>query len=185
MDSRKKKNLIINCVAGIGIVSILIVFLLFNKEHYFHRYHDDHYNFSIKYPASWTLEKNKNGAAVIFYSPQEGDLDIFKESVNIVVQDIAGNPMNIKKYSKIAIEQMEAVFGDNMLTLESDPMYFAGHEGYKFVFRGKTPETDLQYMSIWTIAGLNAYQVTYTALASQYDRHLPNVNKMIRSFRLH
>jgi hypothetical protein len=138
----------------------------------------------MKYPTSWSLEKDKNNAAVIFYSPEENELDFFMENVNVVVQDIARNPMDIDKYSSTAIKQMEAVFGDNLIIIESEPMYFADREGYKFVFKGKTPETELQYMSVWTISGLTAYQVTYTALASQYERHLPKVKKMIGSFRL-
>lgn len=157
---------------------------IFSKAYRFNQYTDDRHNFSIKYPVSWSLEINKNNAAVIFYSPKEGDLDFFRENVNVVVQDIARKSMNIKKYSSTAIKQMEAVFGDNMIIIESGPMYFSGHEGYKFVFRGKTSETELQYMSVWTINGLTAYQVTYTALASQYERHLPNAKRMIRSFRL-
>ena len=176
--------MIFNSIAGIGVVCILIMLWIFSKEHRFNRYSDDHYHFSIKYPTSWSFEKNKNKAVVIFYSPEESELDFFMENVNVVVQDISRNPMSIEKYSSTAIKQMEAVFSDNMIILESEPMYFAGREGYKFVFRGKTPETELQYMSVWAINGLTAYQVTYTALASQYERHLPKVKKMIRSFRI-
>ena len=184
MNSRQKKNLIFNIAAGIGIIAIGITSWIFFNHYRFNQYTNDQHNFSIKYPASWTLGENINNAAVIFYSPQETELDIFRENVNIVVQDISKNPLSLKRYSKTAIRQMEAVFSNNMMILESEPMFFAGQEGYKFVFTGKTPETELQYMSVWTITGLTAYQVTYTALASQYDRHLPKVKRMIRSFHL-
>ena len=123
-------------------------------------------------------------AAVLFYSPQENDLDFFKESVNVVVQDISGNPLNLKEYSQLAIEQMKVVFGDNMVIFESAPTFFADQSGYKLIFVGKGPETDLRYMSVWTIKGLTAYQVTYTALNSQYERYISKVKKMLKSFRI-
>jgi len=184
MSRRKKQNVIVGIVAGIGIILILSVVWVTSKEYRFKRYRSDEKNFSIKYPASWAYEENINGAAVIFYSPQENDLDYFKESVNVVVQNIAGNPMNLKDYSQLAIKQMEAVFEENMITIESVPTFIAGQSGYKLVFLGKGPETDYQYMSVWTISGLTAYQVTYTSLASQYERYIFKVKKMLKSFRI-
>jgi len=61
---------------------------------------------------------------------------------------------------------------------------FAGQSGHKLDFLGKGPETDLHYMSIWTIDGLTAYQVTYTSLASQYEHYISKVKRMLRSFRI-
>lgn len=184
MDRRKKQNIIIGIVAGIGIVLILSAAWIASKEYRFKRYKSDEKNFSIKYPASWTYKENTNDAVIIFYSPQENDLDFFKESVNIVVQDISGNPMNLRNYSKLAIEQMEAVFGENMIILESVPTFVADRSGYKLVFLGKGLEAELQYMSVWTIDGTTAYQVTYTAIASQYERYISKVEKMLKSFRI-
>jgi len=184
LSKRKKQYIIFSIVAGIGIILILSGAWVVSREYRFRSYTSDDHGFSIKYPAVWSQEENKNGAAVLFYSPQENDLDFFKESVNVVVQDISGNPTNIKEYSQLAIEQMKAVFGDNMIIFESNPTFFAGQSGHKLVFVGKGPEADLQYMSVWTIKDLTAYQVTYTALNSQYERYMSKVNKMLKSFRI-
>jgi len=181
---RKKQNIIISIVAGIGIILILSVAWVASRDYRFRLYKNDEYNFSIKYPALWAYEENINGAAVIFYSPQENDLDFFKESVNIVVQDISGNPLNLQDYSQLAIKQMEAVFEENMITLESVPIFIADRSGYKFVFIGKSPEADLQYMSVWTIEGTTAYQVTFTSIASHYEQYIFKVKRMLRSFRI-
>lgn len=176
--------MIIGIVAGVGIILILSVAWVASREYRFKRYTNDEKNFSIKYPALWTYEENINDAAVIFYSPQENDLDFFKESVNVVVQNISGNPMNLQGYSQLAIKQMEAVFGENMIILESAPTFIADRSGYKLVFLGKGLEADLQYMSVWTIDGTTAYQVTYTSIASQYERYIFKVKTMLRSFRI-
>jgi len=184
VSRRQKQNIINGVVAGVGIILILSGAWVVSREYRFKSYKNKEYGFSIKYPALWALEENKNGAAVIFYSPQENDMDFFKESVNVVVQDISGNPMNIKKYSKLAVEQMEAVFEDNMIIFESKPTFFADRSGYKLVFVGKGPEVDYKYMSVWTIEGLTAYQVTYTSLNSQYEHYISKVEKMLESFHI-
>lgn len=184
MDRRKKQNLISAIVAALGIILILGVIWVVSKDYRFNAYQNENKGFSIDYPASWSFEENTGGAAVIFLSPQENDLDFFKESVNVVVQDISGNPMELKEYSELAIEQMEAVFGENFVILESGLIFVAGQKGYKLVFIGKGPDTELQYMSVWTISGLSAYQITYTALSSKYDRYLPKMKRMVRSFKL-
>ncbi len=183
MSRRSKQNIIAGVVAGVGIMLILSTVWVISREHRFKKYINKEHGFSIKYPALWAYEENKNGAAVIFYSPQENDLDFFQESVNVVVQSIAGSPMNLKDYSQLAIEQMEAVFEENLIIIESAPTYFAGQAGYKFIFLGKGPGLDYQYMSAWTIKDLVAYQITYTSLASQYKQYISKAKRMLKSFR--
>jgi len=184
VSRRKKQYILISIIAGVGIILILSAAWIASRAYRFKSYRNSEYGFSIKYPATWSYEENKNDTVVLFYSPQENDLDYFKENVNVVVQDISKNPKNIKDYSKRAIEQMEAVFKENMIIIESEPIFFADRSGYKLVFVGKGPETDLQYKSVWTIDGLKAYQVTYTSLVTQYERYISKVQRMLRSFRI-
>ncbi len=184
MDRRQKNTLIAAIVGLLGIILILSVVWVVSKEHRFRKYHNKRGGFSISYPATWAYEENKGGAAIIFFSPKENDLDFFKENVNVVVQDISANPMELKEYSELAIKQMELVFADNFVLLDSGVTFLSGQGAYKIVFLGKGPDTELKYMSAWTIKGHTAYQVTYTALSSQYDRYLLQVKRMLISFRI-
>ncbi|MBN1870262.1 MAG: hypothetical protein JW847_06800 [Candidatus Omnitrophica bacterium] len=184
MDQRQKLNLIYSVTALLGIVLILGTVLILGKEHRFKKYHDKYGGFSISYPAAWSLEKGKGGTAVIFFSLQENDMDFFKESVNVVVQDISANPLDFKAYTELAIKQMELVFGENFVILESGPAFVAGRSAYKLIFLGKGPDTELKYMCVWLLKDVTAYQITYTALSSQYDRYIDKVKKMVNSFRI-
>lgn len=184
VSRRKKQNVMIVVVSLVGIALIAIALWYFSQEYRSHKYHNDSGRFSIKYPAAWSYEEDKNGAAVIFYTPKENDLDDFIESVNVVVQNISANPMTLKKYSEKALEQMDAVFGENMAIYESGVTFIAGQTGYKLVFTGKTAESELRYMVVFLIKGVTVYQVTYTSLSSQYDLYLSKVNRMLKSFQL-
>ena len=163
---------------------IVGVVWVFGKGFRFSTYADKDSGYSIKYPSDWALEQQAGGTSVIFLSSQENDLDIFRENVSVVVQDISAHPMDLQKYSELAVSQMELVFKENLVILESAPARFAQRQGYKFEFLGKGPETELHYLIYWTISGVTAYQVTYTALSSQFDRYLFKVKRMFSSFRI-
>jgi len=184
VSNRKRQNLLIGISAGLGTVLILAAAWQFSKGQRFNSFSDEAGQYSIKYPYTWALQKTPGDASVMFFSEQEGELDIFRENVSVVVQDLSGNPQDLNDYSEMAVKQMEAVFKDNLTILDSSPVRFAKRQGYKFEFIGKGPETEFHYLIYWTISGVTAYQVTYTALASQYERYLYKVKKMIKSFRI-
>ena len=184
MDKRQKQAIIAGVAAFLGTVLILGVAWVASREYRFKKYHNKAGGFSITYPAAWSLQENTGGAAVIFFSPKANDLDFFQENVNVVVQDISGNPMTLKAYSELAIKQMQLVFEDNFVVLESAPAVVDLQSAYRLVFLGKGPGTELKYMSVWLIKDLTAYQITYTALASQYDLYVGKMKRMVSSFHV-
>lgn len=184
MKKRKKQDITLGVIAVIGIVLILSAAWVFSKGYRFSKYKNEKEGYSISYPSDWALEEGLNGVSVIFLSNQDNELDFFRENVSVVVQDLSSDPMNLTEYSAKAVHQMEAVFKDNLVIRASEPALFAKIRGYKFEYFGKGEGTDLHFLIYWTVTGLTAYQVTYTAVSSQYERYLPKVNRMIQSFRI-
>jgi len=183
---KREKQFIIAVVLGTAgfILTLAVGFLYFQKIGTI-RYSSKAYGFSLRYPASWSVIENKDGAAAIFLSPLENDLDTFKESVNIVVQDLSAKPMNLKEYSETAILQMKLVFEKNLEILESEPASLSGHPAHKFVFIGYGPNVELQYMIVWTVVGEKAYQVTFAAENPlRYEKFLNQVRTLFNSFRI-
>lgn len=170
-------------VALVGVGLILTFFLLEGKKYIFSSYENAAFGFRIHYPSHWTLEENKNGAAVIFYSPLDHDLDYFKDNVTVVVQD---NPkdLTLSEYTDLAIKQMQVVFTENFVILESGPATLNGRPAHKLVFLGKGPDIELKYLIVWALDGSKAYQISYLSLSSAYEQHLRKVEKMIGSFRI-
>ena len=185
MKRRTRQNVIIGIIGSLGVVLIVITLLYITKENRFNLYKNVKGGFSIKYPATWSVEENKNGAAVIFYSPKSDELDVMLENVNIVIQDMSAHPRSLTDYSKVAIKQMKGVFTKNMVILESGPSIFARTVGYKLDFLGKTRDSQMHYVSVWVIDGQTVYQATYTSLESDYETYWPKVKRMFGSFRIH
>ena len=182
---RRQRQTIITIITGIsGLALIFTVGWFFTKRYWSLNYENGQYGFALKYPAAWSFAETQGGAAAIFYSPKENALDIFKENVNIVIQDISQNPMTLEKYTETAITQMNDVFGTNMEILVSTQISIDNRPAHQFIFIGKGPDGNLQYQCRWTLVGTTAYQITYTAIASGYERHLAGAERIMGSFRI-
>ncbi len=183
----KKRDLAIfsyGFIAGIGlIIACLSAWNIFTETKYIHYKHPSGF-FEMDYPPEWSMIENEAGAAAIFYSPLENDLDIFKENVNIVIQDLSKKPMSLEQYTKTAIHQMKVVFKTGMEIVESEPAYLGGVKGHRFTFMGTGPDGDLKFMTLWALKGDTAFQFTYTGLKSDWDQYKKVADKMLRSFKI-
>lgn len=172
---------------AIVIVSVLLFFavLVFLGKDAMLSYRHPTYQFSIKYPSNWIKLENHEGAAVIFLSPKDSSVDSFQENVNVVVQDLTDNVMSLQKYTDTAIFQVKVVFKEGLQVIDAEtrPERLSGKPGYQFVYitKGK-PSYKIKH--VWTVEGNRAYQVTYTALANEYDSFIDKADKMIDSFRI-
>ena len=182
MQRRKQLTVIYSLIGVVGIVLILVIVWFFGKENRFLKYKDENQGFSIQYPASWEASTKVEGTAVIFLSPSEGALDIFRENVNVVIQDLSKNPVDIKEYSETALKQLESAFDTGFQIVESGEARLAKTPAYHVVYLVKSKDIELKIMHVWTVIGLKAYQLTYTALSNKYDENLGKVEKMINSF---
>ena len=184
LSSREKKLTLAYTVGALSLIVIIFVLFLISKGYRFRKFDRPGHNFSIKYPASWTMEENTNGVAAIFYSPLETDLDFFQDNVNVVERSYPEDPKDIKDYAEMAVKQMQAVFKENFILLEMTPTFFATYPAYRISFIGKGPQGELKFLILCTRKGETSYQITYAAMTSQYDKYLDKVNSMISSFKI-
>ena len=186
IHQRKSLSIVFTIIALIGFALIGVTAWYFLQANQFSTYKDDEFGFSLKYPTSWTATPHINGTNVAFYSPLENALDVFKENVNIVVQDMSAQRTipDLNQYTSIAINQMKVVFKKNFVLIESKPVFLSGMPAHQIIFIGKGPEMDLKFKIIWTLKAKRAYQFTYGAVASQYDKYIGKVDAMIRTFRV-
>jgi len=183
----RKRDLLIflyGFIAGIGMILFCLTAWKMVSDRAFAKYEHPTGFFRMSYPPEWTMIENEAGAAVIFYSKLESDLDIFKENVNIVIQDLSEKPMPLDQYTQMAINQMKVVFKTNLEVLESTDISLGGIPGHKFVFIGKGPDGELKFQSIWAVKGETAFQFTYTSMKQDFDKYIDLVNKMHKSFTI-
>ncbi len=180
---REQKNIIFIVVGVVGLILIIIAGFYFFQENRFYTFSSPS-GYSIDYPGKWSVQKDPELVNVIFGAPPSSELDTFMENVNVNVQELGPRPLGLKKYSEKALDQMKAVFGPNLVILEENSIYVAGMPGFKLVFVGKGPQYEFQIMSVWTLKGDKAYQITYTATTLTYEDYMKQVEQMIGSFRI-
>ncbi len=188
MKNRRRKTIQFAIVALIGLLLILVTFLIWKREYFsFKTFKHPRDRYTIQYPKNWEASEKVNYVSAIFLSPLENDLDVFRENVNIVIQDLSETPLdgNLAKYTDVAIGQMQNAFKQNLMVVESRPMTLSGLPAYKFVYIGKNPGApDIKNLHVWTIDGHKAYQISYTAMRESFDKYLPQVRIMIKSFKI-
>ncbi len=185
MKRRQNIPLLVIGALGVIIISGYFIFQFLGDSSRLRNYTHPQYGFSIKYPVSWKYEENKGDELpVIFISGIENDLDIFKENVSVVVQNLSDTPMNLEEYTELAIKQMEVVFKESIEIVDSSPTNLSRRPAHQFIFLAKNPDVDLKYMSVWTVDGLTAYQITFTSTADDFDQFVEPFKKMIQSFKI-
>lgn len=185
MHNRKQSTLIYGGITLVAVIGILItLFVMYNGGTY-KKYTSAKYNFSMLYPDGWSMSEMVPGVAVQFFSPLESGTDPFKENVNIVYQDHAVMPMDLQKYTDTAIEQVLAVFKQNVQIITSEPTTLSGKPAYKFLYIGTGPNNfEIKIMHVWTTENNKAYQFTYAAYPYKFDKYWPKVRKMLGSFQI-
>lgn len=182
--NREQKNRIFITIAIIGgLLMIYALLQMFVHQRFVSYQSDDGY--SIDYPAQWYINPEKiDGVSVIFHSPPVGEADDFSENVTIVVQDLKGNPMGLKKYSDLAILQLRAVFKSGITILEDESFRLGGRLGHKLVVISRSEDMDIQMMIVWALKDGKAYQINYTATGETFNEYLDSATKMIESFEI-
>lgn len=184
MNTQVKKNILI----AVGVMAALVmvagaVLIVYNAGQ-FADYQNSSYRFFVRYPKNWqVIESPQPGVAVVFLSPKETALDVFRENINITVQSVPDEIASIKTFSRTIIEQMRAVFKTNIKIIEDKPVAFGGRTGHRLVFEAPKPD-NLKAVVVWTIRRDQAYILTFMTIIRKYPKSSSKVEEVLKSFRL-
>ncbi|MFT7538364.1 MAG: hypothetical protein ACI9F2_000507 [Lysobacterales bacterium] len=181
---RDQQSSIYMVASVIGVLLIILVTWQIVRSNHYVSYTSPDKAFTIGHPGSWKLTEDFQGAAIVISTPLSNELDAFHDNITVVIQDLSGRPMSLKKYTETAVHQMKVVFESNLIILDQDSFYLSDTPGFKFVYIGKTEASELQIMNTWTIKDNIAYQVSYTALESSYEEFIDDAEKIIKSFKI-
>lgn len=137
--------------------------------------------YEIAYPENWYKQDNSN--AVFFVSPMESSRDLFKENVNIILQDLSKQPMTLEEYTQLSKKQVSDAYGSSaIISIKNKKV--AGQPAKEMVFRRTYQAGYLKLKQYWFIKGHYAYLFTYTADESSYANYQSLINEMVDSFKL-
>ncbi|MDD1653061.1 MAG: hypothetical protein LUQ64_00805, partial [Methanomicrobiales archaeon] len=141
------------------------------------------YGYRITYPRSCTLREEDGGATVIITTPAESASDTFRENLRIAVQDLSASPMDLDTFvdSEMAIKKQGLASFNPIL---DGPVKIGTTNGRKLSYRATLGSTPMQWVEIYTIRGLTAYTLTFTAEESHYRFYVEGLDQTLKSFTL-
>ena len=181
---KRKQAWLWNTLIGIGVFVLILIALANIDATPYNTFTSQKYRMQIKYPAYWTMVKNPPGGAVaVFVSPKQNPMDLFQESINVVVQPLPGQATDLTKFSELTVKQLTGTFKKYVEVLEGRNVKLGGRPAYRFVYKtgGNDPD-GREYLHVWAVRGPYAYIITYAARAGDFDEYKLELRKVLRSF---
>lgn len=140
--------------------------------------------FSVSYPKDWDLDqKGQMGTSFILFSKPSSPQDLFRENVNLLIQNLAGMNINLDKYVEISEEQIKTMIANSQL-IESKRMSGA-FPFHKEIYTGDQGILKLKFEQYYWVKDEKAYVLTFTAEVNQFDTFKQTAEAILTSFKLH
>ena len=139
-------------------------------------------NYSIDYPAQWQLDTSgQMGTKFLIFSPVSSTTDLFKENVNLIIQDFGGQTVSLDEYVEYSRAQIAAMF-TGFQWVEDEHIADSAPEYHKLVYAFKQGTYDLQVLQRCFIHEGAAYILTFTAEVDSYASFLTSAEKVLDTF---
>jgi eukaryotic-like serine/threonine-protein kinase len=137
--------------------------------------------YAIDYPDGWKLKEI--GKVALFMSPQTKE-DKFSENVDVVAEDLrAAGKVSLIDYHRTAIGKAPQTLQDFEL-VEETQVTLAGHAAIQSMYIAVVHGEVFRFRSYTVLAGETAYVLTYKGRKDDFDRFLPEAEKLIQSLRV-
>ena len=107
-----------------------------SKDPEYLSYENTEHGIDVLYPSDWEYKEDVMGSLVTFLSPQENEKDLFRENINITLEDLSEYQINLKQYNELSIQQLKQ-FITNIEILSNDTYDGLDEDAYQITFTGK------------------------------------------------
>lgn len=140
--------------------------------------------YSIQYPDTFDLDQTgKMGISFVLFSKQTSQQDLFRENLNLVIQDLKGQNIDLDNYVEISEDQVRTLVPDGVL-IESKRIVEESKEHHRMVYTGRQGDFQLKWQQWYWLANEKAFVLTLTCEISQYDNYVSVGEKMMESFTI-
>lgn len=138
--------------------------------------------YSIQYPDTFELAKSgQMGTSFILLSNQTSQQDLFRENVNLIIQDLSGQNIDLDKYVEISEGQIKTMITDGNL-IASERLNDKNKEYQRIIYTGKQGQFDFKWLQFYWVVNKKAYVLTLTCELNQYDNYVSIGEKIMQTF---
>ena len=140
--------------------------------------------YTVKYPADWQLDKSgQSGTSFVLFSPLENKADLFKENVNLLVQDLTGKNIDLTKYTEISEGQINTMMPNSKI-IESTTIKNKSIPYHKIIYTGDQGQFHLKFEQYYWVVKNKAWILTFTSEAIKFLQYKEEAEKIMNSFTL-
>lgn len=141
-------------------------------------------NYTIQYPSNWELsQKGEMNTSFFIFSPFDSDKDIFRENVNLLIQDLSGKNIDLNKYVEISEKQIKSLITNSNIS-ESIRLKKNDKQYHKIIYSGEQGAFKLMFIQYYWVIDNKAYVLTFTSKKDTYNSFKETANKILDSFEL-
>lgn len=138
--------------------------------------------YTILCPQEWTVDSSGSaGTEYIFFAPTDSAGDMFRENINLIVQDLSGLNLNLDKYTEISIEQIKTLIANSNL-ISSEKIQEDGLVFQKLFYTGEMGDYALKFAQYYFVHDEKAYVLTLTCPEDTFEKYLKTGEQIMRSF---
>ncbi len=144
----------------------------------------DESEFIIHYPDSLDLDKSgQMGMTFVLLFKQTSQQDLFRENINLIIQDLTGFKINLDEYVDISEEQIKMMITNGNI-IESKRIKTDNSEYQKAIYTGTQGQFNLKFEQYYWVVRQKAYVLTLTCEINQFDKYQEVGEKIMNSFKI-
>ncbi len=141
-------------------------------------------NYVISYPMNWDLDQSEQmGAKFFLFSKLSSDKDVFKDNINLIIQDLKDQNIDFKKFVEISEGQIKTMFPNSDIE-ENKKILLNGKTFQKVIYTGNHGEYKLRFMQYYCVENEKAYVLTFSAETKEYDKLKATGESIMNSFKV-
>lgn len=141
--------------------------------------------YEIDYPDNWELRKTgEYNTTFLLFSPMIEVTDMFRENVNLMIQDLSGNPMDLDKFIEMSLGQLENGFVNATITTNERVKGDDQREYHKMIYLIKQEKLHLKFEQYCWMIGDEAYVLTLTCQDEQFENYRKVGERILNSFKI-
>ncbi len=119
----------------------------------------------------------------LLLSRQTSPQDLFRENINLIIQDLSGQGMSLDKYVDISENQIETMITEGNL-IESKRLSDDNKAFQRMIYTGKQGQFTLKWQNLFWIEDEKAYVLTLTCEKNQYDKYVSIGESIMKTFMI-
>jgi hypothetical protein len=144
----------------------------------------EHRDYTVQYPDSFELNTSgQMGMSFLLLSKQTSPNDMFRENVNLIIQDLRGQNISMDDYVEISENQIKTIITEGNI-IESKRIEKDNSEFHEIVFTGKQGVLEVKFVQYYIIKNEKAYVLTLTAETEQFDSYKTVGKGIMDSFKI-